>query len=145
MTTETIDIVVKQSGAKQVSKDIEQIGTSAGKAESMVSKLNKMIAVVGIAGATKKILDYANAWGDFNNKVRSATSTAAEFEKVQKGLVDAALQTGQSLQSVSDMYQTMSISAKELGKSQDEMLKFTRLVSQELANSGVSAGSASNG
>jgi tape measure domain-containing protein len=142
MTTETIDIVVKQSGAKQVSKDIEQIGTSAGKAESMVSKLNKMIAVVGIAGATKKILDYANAWGDFNNKVRSATSTAAEFEKVQKGLVDAALQTGQSLQSVSDMYQTMSISAKELGKSQDEMLKFTRLVSQELANSGVSAGSA---
>lgn len=142
MTTETIDIVVKQSGAKQVSKDIEQIGTSAGKAESMVSKLNKMIAVVGIAGATKKILDYANAWGDFNNKVRSSTSTAAEFEKVQKGLVDAALQTGQSLQSVSDMYQTMSISAKELGKSQDEMLKFTRLVSQELANSGVSAGSA---
>lgn len=142
MTTETIDIVVKQTGAKQVSKDIEQIGTSAGKAESMVSKLNKMIAVVGIAGATKKILDYANAWGDFNNKVRSSTSTAAEFEKVQKGLVDAALQTGQSLQSVSDMYQTMSISAKELGKSQDEMLKFTRLVSQELANSGVSAGSA---
>lgn len=142
MTTETIDIVVKQSGAKQVSKDIEQIGTSAGKAESMVSKLNKMIAVVGIAGATKKILDYANAWGDFNNKVRSSTSTAAEFEKVQKGLVDAALKTGQSLQSVSDMYQTMSISAKELGKSQDEMLKFTRLVSQELANSGVSAGSA---
>ena len=142
MTTENIDIVIKQTGAKQVSKDIEQIGTSASKAESMVSKLNKMIAVVGIAGATKKILDYANAWGDFNNKVRSSTSTAAEFEKVQKGLVDAALQTGQSLQSVSDMYQTMSISAKELGKSQDEMLKFTRLVSQELANSGVSAGSA---
>lgn len=142
MTTENIDIVIKQTGAKQVSKDIDQIGTSAGKAESMVSKLNKMIAVVGIAGATKKILDYANAWGDFNNKVRSSTSTAAEFEKVQKGLVNAALQTGQSLQSVSDMYQTMSISAKELGKSQDEMLKFTRLVSQELANSGVSAGSA---
>lgn len=142
MTTETIDIVVKQTGAKQVAKDVEQIGTSASKAESMVSKLNKMLAVVGVAATTKKILDYANAWGDFNNKVRSATSTAAEFEKVQKGLVDAALQTGQSLQSVSDMYQTMSISAKELGKSQDEMLKFTRLVSQELANSGVSAGSA---
>lgn len=142
MTTETIDIVVKQTGAKQVAKDIDQIGASAQRSESMVDKLSKMLKTIGAAAAAKKVLDYANAWGDFNNKVRSATSTAAEFEKVQKGLVDAALQTGQSLQSVSDMYQTMSISAKELGKSQDEMLKFTRLVSQELANSGVSAGSA---
>lgn len=142
MTTETIDIVVKQTGAKQVSKDIEQIGTSAQRSESMVSKLNKMLAVVGVAATTKKILDYANAWGDFNSKVKSATSTAAEFEKVQKGLVDAALKTGQSLESVSDMYRTMSISATELGKSQEDMLKFTRLVSQELANSGVGAGQA---
>lgn len=142
MTTETIDIVVKQTGAKQVAKDVEQIGASASKAESMVSKLNKMLAVVGVAATTKKILDYANAWGDFNNKVRTATKSAADFEKVQKGLVDAALQTGQSLQSVSEMYQTMSISATELGKSQEDMLKFTRLVSQELANSGVGAGQA---
>nr|DAP03964.1 MAG TPA: Tail tape measure [Caudoviricetes sp.] len=142
MTTETIDIVVKQSGAKQVAKDIDQIGVSAQRSESMVDKLSKMLKTIGAAAAAKKVLDYANAWGDFNNKVRSATSTAAEFEKVQKGLVDVALRTGQSLQSVSDMYQTMSISATELGKSQDEMLKFTRLVSQELANSGVGAGQA---
>ena len=142
MTTETIDIVVRQTGAKQVAKDVEQIGTSASKAEQLIGRLNKMLQAIGVAATTKKILDYANAWGDFNNKVKSATNSAAEFEKVQKGLVDAALQTGQSLQSVSDMYQTMSISAKELGKSQDDMLKFTRLVSQELANSGVSASSA---
>ena len=142
MTTETIDIVVKQTGAKQVSKDIEQIGTSASKAESMVDKLSKMLKVIGAAAAAKQVLDYANAWGDFNNKVRTATKTASDFEKVQKGLVDAALQTGQSLQSVSEMYQTMSISATELGKSQEDMLRFTRLVSQELANSGVGAGQA---
>lgn len=142
MTTETIDIVVKQTGAKQVSKDIEQIGTSAQRSESMVDKLSKMLKTIGAAAAAKKVLDYANAWGDFNNKVRLATNTASEFEKVQKGLINAALQTGQSLESVSDMYRTMSISATELGKSQDDMLKFTRLVSQELANSGVGAGQA---
>ena len=142
MTTETIDIVVKQSGAKQVAKDIEQIGASAQRSESMVDKLSKMLKTIGAAAAAKKVLDYANAWGDFNNKVRSATNTAAEFEKVQKGLINAALQTGQSLESVSDMYRTMSISATELGKSQEDMLKFTRLVSQELANSGVGAGQA---
>lgn len=142
MTTETIDIVVKQTGAKQVAKDIDQIGASAQRSESMVDKLSKMLKTIGAAAAAKKVLDYANAWGDFNNKVRSATNTAAEFEKVQKGLISAALQTGQSLESVSDMYRTMSISATELGKSQEDMLKFTRLVSQELANSGVGAGQA---
>lgn len=142
MTTETIDIVVKQTGAKQVSKDIEQIGTSAQKSESMVSRLNKMLAVVGVAATTKKILDYANAWGDFNSKIKAVTSTSAEFAKAQKGIVDAALQTGQSLESVSETYQRIALSANELGKSQDDLLKFTRLVSQDLANQGVAASAA---
>ena len=51
MTTETIDIVVKQTGAKQVSKDIEQIGTSAQRSESMVDKLSKMLKTIGAAAA----------------------------------------------------------------------------------------------
>lgn len=142
MTTENIDIVVRQTGAKQVAKDVEQIGTSAQKSESMVSKLNKMLAVVGVAATTKKILDYANAWGDFNSKIKAVTSTSAEFAKAQKGIVDAALQTGQSLESVSETYQRIALSANELGKSQDDLLKFTRLVSQDLANQGVAASAA---
>ena len=95
-------------------------------------------AIAG-AFAVDKVVDMADGYTEFSNRVRLATSTAEEFNTVQKGLTEIARSTAGNLEEVGLLYQKISQSSKRLGLDQESIMKTVETVSKTIALGGSNA------
>ena len=144
MTTENIQIHISETGARTVSKNIEGIGTSAKTASDAVEFLKGAMQKAFAAGALAALTRYANSWQSISTQIKLATKSQEEAAAVQEKLVSLAKRTGSDLESTVGIYTNIARAAGEMGKSQNELIKFTENMNKVLSYSNVSAGDAKN-
>jgi tape measure domain-containing protein len=144
MTTENIQIHISETGARTVSKNIEGIGTSAKTASSAIEFLKGAMVGAFAAGALGALTKYANSWQSISTQIKLATKSQEEAVAVQEKLVSLAKRTGSDLESTVGLYTNIARAAGEMGKSQNELIKFTENMNKVLSYSNVSANDAKN-
>lgn len=144
MTTENIQIHISETGARTVSKNIEGIGASAKTASSAIEFLKGAMAGAFAAGALGALTKYANSWQSISTQIKLATKSQEEAAAVQEKLVSLAKRTGSDLESTVGLYTNIARAAGEMGKSQNELIKFTENMNKVLSYSNVSASDAKN-
>lgn len=144
MTTENIQIHISETGARTVSKNIEGIGTSAKTASNAIEFLKGAMAGAFAAGAIGALTKYANSWQSISTQIKLATKSQEEAAAVQEKLVSLAKRTGSDLESTVGLYTNITRAAGEMGKSQNELIKFTENMNKVLSYSNVSASDAKN-
>lgn len=122
---------------KKTAKATDQLNNSfSGMGKSLVKFLGAYVSVRAALGA-------AEAFTGLTNSLKalgfSGDAAGAALEKI----ADIANRTRTPLQSVATLYQRVSIAGKDLGASQEKVLRFTENVGLALAQQGGSAEAAS--
>ena len=95
-----------------------------------------------IAGFANQFVKAADSYTELQNRMRLVTESTAQMVAATESVFDIAIQTNQSLNSTSEVYQRFAKNAKQLGLTQTEVASLTETVSKAVAMSGSSAVSA---
>lgn len=139
MATETIDIRIREDGSRVVKRNLEDVGSTAEKAASGVDILKRALGALTAFIAVDQIRKYADAWASASGQIRIATKDIAEAAAVQEQLYKTAQNTRQGFTDIVELYSRTARSGKELGASQQQLIKFTENVGKTLAASSTSA------
>jgi tape measure domain-containing protein len=139
MATETIDIRIREDGSRIVRRNLNNVGGTAERAASSVDILKRALGALTAFIAVDQIRKYADAWASASGQIRIATKDIAEAAAVQEQLYKTAQNTGQGFTDLVDLYSRTARSAKELGASQAQLIKFTENLGKTLAASSTSA------
>ncbi len=146
MTQFRIDIVADPSKAVSASKTVERsLGQVENRADSLRSAIGRAFAFVGAVVSVREILSAADAYQNVQNRLRLVTDGTEELASATEQLLGVANRTRSSFQSTAELYTRLSLSARELGRSQEELLQFTESLNQAVILSGASAQEASAG
>lgn len=143
MSTENIDIRVREDGSRVVKRNISDIGDTAEKAASGVDLLKRALGAIAAYLAIDQIKQYADAWSSAAGQIRIVTRNTEEAAAVTGELFKVAQTTRQGFSEIVDLYGRTARSAKELGVSQAQLIKFTENVGKTLAASSTSSQQAS--
>lgn len=136
MTTERIDIQIREDGSRTVIVNINKIGEAAEKSANPVDMLKKALAGLAAFLAVDKIKQFADGWASASGAIRIATKSLEEADAVQQRLFKSAQDTRQEFGSMVELYTRVARSGKSLGKSQEDILKFSELIGKSLAVQG---------
>jgi tape measure domain-containing protein len=161
MTTEPIEVVVTERGARGVEEAINRIAKGAESAAPAVDKLDTEIkktgetgkSVNGIMGSLKAtlvgiavgigvkgIMAMADSYNVMAAQVRRVTADANEFKAVNTALYDVARQTGSGIQDVTAQYTQLATATKSLGVSQGSVIGITKSLNDMMEAAGASSG-----
>lgn len=143
MTTETINIRIREDGSRVVSRNIEEIGDSSRESAGDVDILSKALGLLAGAFAIDKLQQWSDAWGTAGGLIRTATKSVEEAAAVQDALYKSAQKTRSEYTSVVELYSRAARASNDLGASQADVIKFTEGVGKALAIQGTSAAQAS--
>ena len=148
MTTQTyrVDVRIDPNQSVRAGKQIEGALTGVeNKANSLNSLLKKAFLGVTLVGAAREALGLANAYSQIQNKLRIVTDGQEELADVTERLFKIANDTRNSFEETASLYSRVAVSAKDLGRTQEDLLKFTENLNKAIAISGVTAEQASGG
>ena len=130
---------IKRSG-KKASNAYTRVGAAAAAARSHVGSL---AAVVGSGLGVAGVVRATDAYTKFSNALEVAGVSASQTAAVEERLFSAANENGVAISALTSLYQRASLSAKELGASQERLLDFVDGVTAALRVQGTSAQAAS--
>ncbi len=136
---EVIDIVVRQRGARTVSRDISEIGRSAEQSAGALDFLSRALKVAIGGAALREAVKLADGYRNLQNRVSLFAKDQADANDVLKQLLRIADGAGASLDAVGETYSRISIATQRLGVSTGETLRVTELLTKGLAASGATA------
>lgn len=137
-----LDSSAAEANLKRTNEAIDKVGTTADRVSGMVAKAFAFAGLsVGIAG----ILDMADAYTTAQNKLKNVVDTTEQLSVVTQALFDISNQTRSSYESTVELYSRVGLAVKDLGRSQEEVLQFTKSLNQAVVLSGASANEASAG
>ncbi len=116
---------------------------SVGGVTSLRSALMTIAPVMATAFSAHAVVAAMDSYTKFTNSLRVAGLEGANLANVQDALFQSAQKNGVALEPLSQLYGKVSTSAKELGASQADLLKFTDGVTAALRVNGGSTESAS--
>lgn len=133
-----------EASADRLNTKVKTVGRTADGAESSMLRLTRVASAIGAALATSRIIQYADAWTNVNNRLRAATLNSLEFTKAQQGVIAIAQQAGVDIAGVADGYSRIAQNTAELGISQERLLDVTRKVTLAIKAGGATAQEASS-
>lgn len=133
MTTENIDIKIREDGSRVVVRNINEIGGASDKAANSVDFLKKALGALTAVLAIDKIRQYADAWSSAAALISIATKSSEEQIAVQERLFQVAQKTRTGYTDIVELYGRAARAGKELGASQEQIIKFTDGVGKSLA------------
>lgn len=145
MTTERIDIVIREDGSRVVKRNLENLDPAARKAASGVDFLKRSLVALGGAFAARELLTLINTYQNLQNRLRSTGLEAAGLSAVYKELLQVSNDTRSSVEGSVELYARLATSSKELGVSQRQLIDFTKSLNQAIILSGASANEAQAG
>jgi len=102
------------------------------------SAASKAAISIAVALATRKIIEYSDAFTSLNNKLKVATNSTAELEKVTEALFKISNDTRSSVESTAELYAKLERSTRGLNISQERLLRITESVNKSFAIGGAS-------
>lgn len=145
MTTENIDIKIREDGSRVVQRSLEGIGNSANKAAVGVDYLKKILAALGGALAVREFVQLLDTFNQLENRLRSTGAEGANLTSVYQALLKVSNDTRSSVEGSVELYSRLAVSSKELGVSQKQLIEFTKSLNQAVILSGASAQEAQAG
>lgn len=130
-------------GQRQMVQDAKRAEGEIRRSASGIS--TALAAAAGAFAGTisvSAIISLSDSYTRFANALRVAGVEGADFARVQDALAATAIKNGVQLEGLAQLYGRASQSAKELGASQADLLKFTQGVSAALRVQGGDASSA---
>jgi len=138
-------ITVSEKGSATVKRSLKSIGETSKKSSDAVNVLRRALAALGGVLAIRKIVRSADAYTNLQNRLKLVTSGSAQLEAVTGKLFSIAQETRNAFKATGEFYARTALAAKDLGKSQNQLLKFTELTNKAIATSGVTAEEAASG
>lgn len=145
MGRERIEIVVNERGAREVSRNLKQVGQSGASASTGVDLLKRALLAIGGVVLIRNLLNLADTFTNIQNRIRIVTNSAAELSAVTADLLAISSQTRQSFEATAEVYVRTANAVKGLGISQKEALDFTQSLNQAVILSGASSAEATAG
>jgi tape measure domain-containing protein len=139
MTTERIDIVVSEKGARVVRRNIENIGKGADVAGNALRKLQGLLRVVAGGAALTALVRLVDTFTNLQNRLRLVTTGVGGLNVVTEKLFGIANRTRSSFEGTAEVFARTALALKDLGTSQQETLNFTESLNQAIILSGASA------
>lgn len=145
MATETLRIVVRADGTAEVQRSLQQIGTSARRAQGSVQLLYTALRAISLTILVKEAIQFADAFTNIQNRLRLVTEGTDELNVVMERLFQISNETRSSFQANAELYNRLRLSTRDLGLSQEETLQITRTLNQAVAAAGLRSQEATNG
>lgn len=145
MTTEVINIQIREDGSRVVSRNIEGLGTAADRASGPLDRLKGLIATVVTGAAVVQLGRLADEYTNLQNRLRLVTTGTENLTRVTKELQTIANSTRSDFTATGELYARLASTTKELGLSQQQMLTFTKQLNQAIVLSGATAQEAAGG
>ena len=145
MATERLIIEINEKGARVVKRNIGGIGQASRGAEGSVQLLRRALGLLGGALVVQQIGRIADSFTNLQNRLRIVTDGQAELNAVTKELIGVSNRTRSSLETNAELFNRLSLSTKELGLSQRDVLNLTESLNQAVILSGASATEAQAG
>lgn len=145
MTTERIDIVVREDGSRVVKRNLQDIGGAADDAANSLDLMKNILGGLVAGGILTGLIRMADAYTNIQNKLRLVTTGTENLARVTKELQGIANDTRSDFEATSELYSRLATSSKELGVGQEQLLKFTKTLNQAIVLSGASAEEAAGG
>jgi tape measure domain-containing protein len=142
MTTERLDVVIREDGSRVVKRNIESIGDAAVKTTDLVKKA---FAAVVTGAVINQLRQLADQYTNIQNKLRLTTTDQANLNAVFNELQAISTRTRSSLEANAELYAKVSTATKDLGISQKEVLQFTESLNKAIKISGATASEAEGG
>lgn len=146
MSTETIDIVVKENGSAAAAQNIQNIGTAAQKSGTQVEafggimkEVSQLLLLAGVTFGIKQLFDYDQQFQKLENTLRQVTSSTKELTDVENQLFNISQNTRTSFGSNVDLYNKFESSLVGLTHTSKDTLTAISNVDKILTASGLSA------
>jgi len=134
------------SANDRIQVEIRQTGAAMNRTEKSTRRvtrsfvgLRSILATLGTFLSVREVIRYSDAWTSLSNKIRIVTKDEKDLTKVRKELIKVSKQTFSSIEGNVTLFQRLSLANKNLGKSQEELIAFTKTISETLAISGATA------
>lgn len=145
MTTEVINIQIREDGSRVVTRNIDGIGGAADRAAGPLDRLKGLIATVVTGAAVVQLGRLADEYTNLQNRLRLVTTGTENLSRVTKELQGIANATRSDFTATGELYARLASTTKELGLSQQQMLNFTKQLNQAIVLSGATAQEAAGG
>ncbi len=140
----SIDSIFSAKGFEQANKAISDVDNNTKKLKSSsellsssFSSLKGILAGVGFATLAKEAIEMADTYKLMGARLSLVTHSTSEFLNAQTKLFAMSQETRSSLESTTQLYTKVSMSVETLGKSQNQILSFTKAVNESMKISGA--------
>lgn len=145
MAREVLDVVIRERGAKQASRNINSVAGSSTKATGSLRGLAAGVVALGTALAGNRILRTADEFTNLQNRIRVVTDSERELVAVTSALLGISQRTRTEIQANAELYSRMSIALADTDISMNRVLNVTEAIATGLTASGIAASEASGG
>lgn len=145
MPEERLVIRVDEKGAIVVSRNIEGVGDSAKATGGALQLLKRALGVLVGAMVIRQLIGLADAFTVIQNKLKIVTTGAEHLTQTTNQLFEMSKRTRSSFEETAASYAKFALAANQLGRSQEEVMKFTELVNKAVVIGGSSAMEAAGG
>lgn len=129
--------VDKATGAME--KDLQRVDTAADKVSKSLAGLSTVARAVGAALVTRKIIDYANAWQEVNNKLVNSVRSNESLEEVTNRVFKAAQKSMSPLDATAALYSKLERATRDSGLSGRDLANIVETINKSFQVSGASA------
>lgn len=133
------------AGVRKLAEEKMRLEGVTRRADSAVSFFRRTLLLIGGAAAVRGIVGVADAFTNLQNRIRVVTAGQGELNAVTNRLLALSNATRTSLASNANVYSRLALSVKDLGVSQDQVLRLTQSLNQAVILSGAGAAEAQAG
>lgn len=131
-----------QRGSRKVKSELQGI---ENKADSMRKTLARAFQFVAIGAGIIALKNLADAYTNIQNRLGTVTNSYEEQIAVTERLFKISNATRSSYEATAEVYARTALAVKEMGRTQEETLRFTESLNQAVILSGASAQEAQAG
>lgn len=134
---ERVEVIFVERGARVVSRETANIGSSARGAADSVYFLQRALATIGATATLKGLADLSDSFTLVQNRLGVTTNSVAELTAVTNALLASSNKTRTSLESNAKAYTRIALATRELGLTQQEVIDITETLNEAIIVSGA--------
>jgi tape measure domain-containing protein len=146
MTTETVDIVVKETGAAAAATQIRGVGTAAqtantqvGQFEQGMNSLKTMFVSLGLSLGIGELVKLTDTYTELINKLKTVSGSQQGLIWLYGELKKSANETGQDLGATIELYQSLRLATEGMGIGYQDIVDTIRVMNSAFDASGRSS------
>lgn len=144
-----IDVVINPdkaiSGGRRAEQSIDGIDQAAQRTQRSIERVTNVVKTMVAAFSAREIIRLVDTFTNLQNRLRLVTNSTQQLTQVTDSLLEISNRTRNSFEATTELYAKFSLGTRDLGLSQDRLLKIVESVNKAVVLSGADAAAASGG